>query len=95
MAESVNRLGEYLRARGPIELGYEKLAVTGTEGQLLVVYHAAPGSPAEQALALLSGLAADAGRDSLSGPGGDPGGGPESAPGAVGPRPSPDGWLRS
>ncbi|MFI0771466.1 helix-turn-helix transcriptional regulator [Streptomyces sp. NPDC021218] len=80
---------------GPIELSYEKLAVTGTEGQLLVVCHAAPGSPAEQALALLSGLAADAGRDSLSGPGGDPGGGPESAPGAVGPRPSPDGWLRS
>ncbi|MER8161395.1 helix-turn-helix transcriptional regulator [Streptomyces sp. NPDC094472] len=68
---------------GPIELSYEKLAVTGTEGQLLVVYHAAPGSPAEQALALLSGLAADAGQD------------PRSGPGAVGPQPSPDGWLRS
>ncbi|MEV5772390.1 helix-turn-helix transcriptional regulator [Streptomyces antimycoticus] len=72
---------------GPIELSYEKLAVTGTEGQLLVVYHAAPDSPAEQALALLSGLAADAGQDSRSGPG--------SGPGAVGPQPSPDGWLRS
>ncbi len=92
MAESANRLGEYLRARGPIELSYEKLAVTGTEGQLLVVYHAAPGSPAEQALALLSGLAADAaGQGTRTDPRSDPG----SGPGAVGPRPSLDGWLRS
>jgi transcriptional regulator with XRE-family HTH domain len=45
---------------GPIELSYEKLSVTGTDGQLLVVYHAAPGSAAEQALMLLAHLAASA-----------------------------------
>jgi len=42
---------------GPLELRYEKLAVVGTEGQVLVVYHAEPGSASEQGLALLSGLA--------------------------------------
>ncbi|GAA1302538.1 transcriptional regulator [Planotetraspora silvatica] len=42
---------------GPLELRFEKLAVVGTEGQVLVVYHAEPGSASEQGLALLSGLA--------------------------------------
>lgn len=41
---------------GPLELDYEKLAVTGADGQLLVVYHAAPGSAAEQGLQLLGHL---------------------------------------
>ncbi|MFC7648549.1 hypothetical protein ACFQX6_54990 [Streptosporangium lutulentum] len=42
---------------GPLELNYEKLAVTGTDGQVLVVFHAAPGSDAAQSLALLAHLA--------------------------------------
>ncbi|GAA4596830.1 helix-turn-helix transcriptional regulator [Planotetraspora phitsanulokensis] len=41
---------------GPLELRYEKLAVVGTDGQVLVVHHAEPGSISEQGLALLSGL---------------------------------------
>jgi transcriptional regulator with XRE-family HTH domain len=43
---------------GSLELKAEWLAITGTEGQLLVVYHAVPGSPSEQALTCLAGLAA-------------------------------------
>ncbi|MCW2896026.1 MAG: hypothetical protein QOH87_2199 [Trebonia sp.] len=43
---------------GPLELQAEWLAVTGAEGQFLVVYHAAPGSPSEQALTRLARLAA-------------------------------------
>jgi len=39
---------------GPLELQAEKLAITGTEGQLLIVYHADPGSPSERSLALLA-----------------------------------------
>ncbi len=35
---------------GPLELQLEVLAITGTEGQLLMVYHAAPGSPSEHRL---------------------------------------------
>ncbi|MYX63655.1 helix-turn-helix domain-containing protein [Streptomyces sp. SID8382] len=83
---------------GPLELSYEKLAVTGTEGQLLVVYHAVPGSPAEQALALLSGLAGDVGG---AGDSGNSGGAEQSGrsssigSGAAGREPSPNGWLRS
>ncbi|MFI6072779.1 helix-turn-helix domain-containing protein [Actinoplanes sp. NPDC051343] len=41
---------------GDLELFYEKFAVTGSDGQLLVVYRAAPGSPTEDALALLGSL---------------------------------------
>jgi hypothetical protein len=44
---------------GPIELLTETLAITATEGQLLIVYHADPGSPSERALARLSDLAVD------------------------------------
>lgn len=43
---------------GSLELQAEWLAITGAEGQVLVVYHAAPGSPSEQALTRLAGLAA-------------------------------------
>ncbi|WP_371783617.1 helix-turn-helix transcriptional regulator [Streptosporangium subroseum] len=42
---------------GPLELSYEKLAVIGTDGQILVIFHAAPGSDAAQSLALLTHLA--------------------------------------
>jgi len=38
---------------GDLELHYEKFAVAGADGQLLVVYHAAPDSPSAEALAKL------------------------------------------
>jgi hypothetical protein len=34
------------------------LAISGAEGQLLIVHHADPGGPAERALTLLAGIAA-------------------------------------
>jgi hypothetical protein len=43
---------------GELTLHYETFAVAGTSGQVLSVYHAEPGSPTEQALALLSSIAA-------------------------------------
>jgi transcriptional regulator with XRE-family HTH domain len=43
---------------GPLELRYEKLAVTGTQ-QTLIIYHAELSSPSARALALLATLAAD------------------------------------
>jgi hypothetical protein len=50
---------------GAMELSYEKLAITGTEGQVLVLFHAAPGSGAAQSIALLAQIAAEnAGADS-------------------------------
>ncbi|MGN8049952.1 helix-turn-helix domain-containing protein [Curtobacterium sp. 22159] len=45
---------------GELELRREKLGVGGTDGQLLVVHHAEPGSPSARALALLGSLAAPA-----------------------------------
>jgi transcriptional regulator with XRE-family HTH domain len=42
---------------GDLVLNREKLAITGTEGQLLVIYHAEPGSPSAEKLALLGSLA--------------------------------------
>jgi transcriptional regulator with XRE-family HTH domain len=42
---------------GPIELRREKLPLTGSGGQLLVIYHPEPASPSAQALALLGSLA--------------------------------------
>jgi transcriptional regulator with XRE-family HTH domain len=39
---------------GPLELSYEKLLIPDAERQTLVIYHAAPGSPSAQALALLA-----------------------------------------
>jgi transcriptional regulator with XRE-family HTH domain len=45
---------------GELVLGYETFAVSDAPGQLLVAYHAAAGSPTEQALALLAGMAGPA-----------------------------------
>ncbi|MGH3408910.1 MAG: hypothetical protein ACRDRJ_41405 [Streptosporangiaceae bacterium] len=56
------RPGESATARirhprvGELELRREKLAITGTDGLLLVVYHAEPGSRSADALALLGSL---------------------------------------
>lgn len=44
---------------GELTLGYETFAVNGADGQLLIVYHAEPGSPSEHALKLLGSAAAD------------------------------------
>ena len=43
---------------GELTLHYEVFAVAGSSGQMLSVYHAEAGSPTEQALALLSSIAA-------------------------------------
>jgi transcriptional regulator with XRE-family HTH domain len=43
---------------GELELRREKLGIGGTDGQLLVLHHAEPGSPSARALALLGSLAA-------------------------------------
>ena len=45
---------------GALDLRREKLAVGGTDGQLLVVYHAEAGSTSAERLALLGSLAATA-----------------------------------
>jgi transcriptional regulator with XRE-family HTH domain len=42
---------------GPLELRYEKLALPGSPGQALVVYHAEPGSDTYERLQLLARLA--------------------------------------
>jgi transcriptional regulator with XRE-family HTH domain len=42
---------------GPLELRREKLPVGGTDGQLLVIYHAERGSESARSLALLGSLA--------------------------------------
>jgi transcriptional regulator with XRE-family HTH domain len=44
---------------GELELHYENLRISGTDGQTLIIYHADPGSRAAQALGLLATLAAD------------------------------------
>ncbi|MFI5908057.1 helix-turn-helix domain-containing protein [Dactylosporangium sp. NPDC051541] len=46
---------------GPLELRREKLAIGDAQGQLLVVYHAEPGSPTEHSMALLAALCTPAG----------------------------------
>jgi transcriptional regulator with XRE-family HTH domain len=43
---------------GELSLGYESLTIGGAPGQVLVVYHAEPGSRDEQSLALLASVAA-------------------------------------
>jgi hypothetical protein len=43
---------------GDLELHREKLIVAGTEGQVLVIYHADPGTASAEALALLGSIAA-------------------------------------
>jgi hypothetical protein len=47
---------------GPLELNYEKLPIPDADRQTVAIYHAAPGSPSAQALALLA---------TLTGPGDD------------------------
>jgi hypothetical protein len=43
---------------GDLHLRREKFAITGTDGLMLTIYHAEPGSPFADALALLGSLAA-------------------------------------
>jgi transcriptional regulator with XRE-family HTH domain len=45
---------------GDLTLSREKLAIGGTEGQLLVVYHAQPGTSSAEKLGLLASLASPA-----------------------------------
>jgi transcriptional regulator with XRE-family HTH domain len=42
---------------GPMELQPERLAIVGTNGQLVIVCHAEPGSPSERALQRLADIA--------------------------------------
>jgi transcriptional regulator with XRE-family HTH domain len=42
---------------GPLDLRLEKLAISGTAGLMLLVYHAEPDSPSAHGLALLASLA--------------------------------------
>jgi transcriptional regulator with XRE-family HTH domain len=44
---------------GRVELQPERLAIAGTDGQMLIVRHAAPGSPSEGAIRRLARLVAD------------------------------------
>lgn len=44
---------------GKLTLAYESFAVNGAPGQLLIAYHAEPGSPSERSLALLGSLITD------------------------------------
>jgi transcriptional regulator with XRE-family HTH domain len=44
---------------GLLELSYEKLPIPWADRQTLAMYHAAPGSPSAQGLALLASIAAD------------------------------------
>lgn len=57
---------------GDLELHREKLIVAGADGQVLVVYHADPGTPSAQALDLLGTIAASSARPAVTprGPGG-------------------------
>lgn len=59
---------------GDLELHREKLIVAGTEGQVLVIYHADPGTTSAQALALLGSIAASSDIPAAEGvPGAPPG----------------------
>ncbi|MFD8247662.1 helix-turn-helix transcriptional regulator [Nocardia sp. NPDC059691] len=44
---------------GDLTLSYETFSVNGAPGQILIAYHAEPGSPSERSLALLGSLIAD------------------------------------
>ncbi|NKY27800.1 helix-turn-helix transcriptional regulator [Nocardia gamkensis] len=46
---------------GDLTLSYETLSVNGAPGQILIAYHAEPGSPSERSLALLGSLIANDG----------------------------------
>jgi transcriptional regulator with XRE-family HTH domain len=45
---------------GRVELSWEKLDISGSPGQILVIHQPEPGSPSERALALLASLSAEA-----------------------------------
>ena len=47
---------------GRVELGWEKLEISGSPGQTLVIHQPEPGSASERALALLASLSASASR---------------------------------
>jgi transcriptional regulator with XRE-family HTH domain len=47
---------------GDLTLSYETLSVNGAPGQILIAYHAEPGSPSERSLALLGSLIAEDGK---------------------------------
>lgn len=53
---------------GELTLALSKLAAEGTDGQMLVVYHAEPGTDAAERLALLASLTADRQRESTRHP---------------------------
>jgi hypothetical protein len=44
---------------GRVDLRFENLGIVGTDGQMLVVYHAEPGGPFEEVLARLGTFIAD------------------------------------
>ncbi|MGQ4599130.1 MmyB family transcriptional regulator [Nocardia sp. R6R-6] len=44
---------------GDLTLSFETFSVNGAPGQMLIAYHAEPGSPSERSLALLGSLIAD------------------------------------
>jgi hypothetical protein len=48
---------------GELELDYESFSVNGADGQMLLVYHAQPGTASARALALLSSMVAVSPRD--------------------------------
>jgi transcriptional regulator with XRE-family HTH domain len=50
---------------GDLDLYCDKLAVAGAEGQLLVIYHAEPGTESARSLALLGSIAASTPDDSV------------------------------
>lgn len=58
---------------GELTLAYESFSVNGSPGQHLVVYHAEPASPSEQALKLLSSASATVPSRELSGRAAPPG----------------------
>jgi hypothetical protein len=52
---------------GRLELRYERLLLAGTDGQLLVVHHADPGSPSAQKLAQLADALSSSGPSTRKG----------------------------
>jgi transcriptional regulator with XRE-family HTH domain len=60
-------VGKLIRMRHPevgmFELRLEKLPIDDSDGQLLVIYHAEPGSDSARSLALLGSLAAEAAQE--------------------------------